>query len=216
MQLPVEGSTDDPPNPLLKAWLSLGPQRWPYGIGGYDFPDHGSLDRLVSNHKTREECNRKYSFAIPTEKALARIVALSPIVEIGAGTGYWAKLLTDRGADVIAYDARPTDRAENFWHKRNPAFHPVLHGGSKRAKRHPDRALFLCWPPYDTPMAIDALVAYKLAGGRRLVYIGEGGGGCTGNAAFHDELEENWNEVDAIALPQWFGIHDWLWVYERQ
>jgi hypothetical protein len=29
------------------------------------------------------------------------------VVEVGAGTGYWAALLRARGVDVVAYDVRP-------------------------------------------------------------------------------------------------------------
>ena len=31
----------------------------------------------------------------------------SPLVEVGAGTGYWAALLRGRGARVFAYDRDP-------------------------------------------------------------------------------------------------------------
>ena len=49
-------------------------------------------------------------FAIPTREALDVIVKhASPrgIVEMGAGTGYWAAMLKDHGADVLAFDRDP-------------------------------------------------------------------------------------------------------------
>ena len=44
----------------------------------------------------------------------------SPIVELGAGTGYWAAMLARRGADVIAYDIEPpTSKTNNqFFHRQ--------------------------------------------------------------------------------------------------
>jgi hypothetical protein len=36
--------------------------------------------------------------------ALAAIARYAPIVEMGAGTGYWARCLRERGIDAVAYD----------------------------------------------------------------------------------------------------------------
>ena len=41
---------------------------------------------------------------VATLKALDAIAAVSPITEIGCGTGYWAALLRTRGVDVLAFD----------------------------------------------------------------------------------------------------------------
>ncbi|CAH0473306.1 unnamed protein product [Peronospora belbahrii] len=46
----------------------------------------------------------KYSWAIPDERALQIIKHYGPIVEMGAGSGYWARLLQLRGVNIIAYD----------------------------------------------------------------------------------------------------------------
>ncbi|TDH73203.1 uncharacterized protein CCR75_003075 [Bremia lactucae] len=48
----------------------------------------------------------KYSWAIPDERALQIIKSFGPIVEMGAGNGYWARLLQLRDVDIIAYDHR--------------------------------------------------------------------------------------------------------------
>lgn len=50
------------------------------------------------------------SFAIPSEAALALIAEHAPLIECGAGTGYWSALLQQRGVDVIAYDSQPPTR----------------------------------------------------------------------------------------------------------
>ena len=55
-------------------------------------------------------------FAIPTREALDVIVKhMSPrgIVEMGAGTGYWAAMLRDHGADVLAFDRDPPIDSES-------------------------------------------------------------------------------------------------------
>ena len=49
-----------------------------------------------------------FSCAIPTEGALQAIADLKmPVVEVGCGSGYWARLLRGRGVDVLAYDLHP-------------------------------------------------------------------------------------------------------------
>ena len=53
-----------------------------------------------------------YSFAIPCESALEFMKDYSPICEMGAGSGYWAKLLADRGVDIIAYDTVLPDKED--------------------------------------------------------------------------------------------------------
>lgn len=166
----------------------------------------------------RWEMVLEYAYAIPSEPALDLLVELAPIVEVGAGGGYWAMLLRERGVDVIAYDIAagklhsPTEgrdmRPRRLWTD-------VLRGEASRSGEHPDRTLFLCWPPYDTGMAYDALSAYLDAGGRTLVYIGEGNGGCTANESFFELLEQRMVEDhDHEAwIPQWPGIHDYLSVW---
>lgn len=55
----------------------------------------------------------KYAFAVPNERALQVIAYYSPVVEVGAGTGYWAGLLRKRGVEVIAVDIAPPATSHN-------------------------------------------------------------------------------------------------------
>jgi hypothetical protein len=88
-------------------------------------------------------------------------------------------------------------------------------GGWREARRHADRALFLCWPPISR-LAEKCLRAYHAAGGSTVAYVGEGGGGCTADDRFFGLLESHWETVEEIAIPQWWGLHDWLWIYRRK
>jgi hypothetical protein len=47
------------------------------------------------------------AFAVPSEGALSLLAQHAPIIEMGAGTGYWVHLLQARGVDACAFDARP-------------------------------------------------------------------------------------------------------------
>lgn len=52
---------------------------------------------------------RMYAFAVPTTKAIAVLKRHCPMVEVGAGTGYWASLVREAGGDITALDCQPTD-----------------------------------------------------------------------------------------------------------
>lgn len=151
----------------------------------------------------------RYSWAIPNEAALSALAGLGSIVEIGAGLGYWTSLLQQRGVDVVAYDAEPEG---NKWCK-GTAWCDVLVGGPEKAAEHSDRALFLCWPPFEDPMASQALQYYQ---GQTVAYIGEGSGGCTADDAFHAALRQDWTLTAEVEIPQWVGMHDSLMIYTRK
>jgi hypothetical protein len=71
--------------------------------------------------------------------------------------------------------------------------------------------LMLCWPPYNDSMAYEALRAFK---GAKLIYIGESDG-CNATDAFFKLVEKKWVEVKVINIPQWFGLHDHLFLYKK-
>src|SRR5262245_27260787 len=65
----------------------------------------------------RRELASTFSWAIPTETALAVLAKHAPLVECGAGMGYWTALLRSRGVDAIAYDLLPPGDAQNEYHR---------------------------------------------------------------------------------------------------
>ncbi len=129
------------------------------------------------------------------------------VLDIGAGSGYWAYQLRQVGIDVVAVD-------NGDWHEKWPQRWSLVEEGNTRvAKEHPDRALMLIWPPYDSPMAKTALDFYD---GDLLIYAGEGEGGCTAADSFHAELDRSWQEIGvAPHHPTFDGIHCRLTAYKR-
>lgn len=165
----VSAGTPLPPlagNPLLEERLRL-----------------GALDR---RGLTRQRLVRRYSYGVPTDDVLAAIARVSPkgVVELGAGTGYWARQLHDRGVDVVAYDRSPPSTAENDYVDRVTWF-PVLVGDERSPAQHPERTLLIVWPSPEESWAADACAAFHAAGGEVVVYVGEGPGGRTGDDALH-------------------------------
>ncbi|WP_083982320.1 hypothetical protein [Actinomadura hibisca] len=142
-----------------------------------------------------------YAYAIPAPQTIewvADFCADLPIIELGAGRGYWAAQLARSGLTVEAYDSEPPDKARNVSFPgaagQADIWHPV--GGltefAARA-RSADYALFLCWPPgWGDAMSSEALTMFEDAGGERLLYVGEPKGGKTGNDAFFDALSARW------------------------
>lgn len=175
-----------------------------------------TLGNFFSNVR-RERLTSKYAWAIPTEEAVRRITKLSPICDLGCGTGYWAYLLGQLGAKVVAVDSNPPlGGANDYHHARKSTLHhwvPVVRGSASTFVVPRSHALMLCWPPYSTSMASVALRRYR---GSRLIYIGEGMDGCTGDDAFHRAIAKNWKLCEMIDLPNWPGLHDRVFIYERK
>ena len=162
------------------------------------------------SHSMRKNLVSRFAWAVPDDTAIKMICEYSPIIEIGAGTGYWASLISEQGAKIICFDKFLSDNT--YGHKKqyipiNSGDHTVLE------KFSPKMTLFLCWPPCDEDMAYDCIKAFK---GKYFIYIGEGPYGCTGDDKFHEELENNWNWLNSHDIPQWSGLHDELNIYKRK
>lgn len=171
----------------------------------------------LAHYGARRKFVDQYSWAIPNDAALNAIAKHSPIIEIGAGMGYWASLLRAIDVDILAYDRDPPKPgSKNNWHQNAAEREPwtkVLRGSPSDAARHPERALFLCWPPLGLTMAVNCLRRYR---GETVLYIGEEQGGCTGSDAFFQTLSRRFDLSETIEIPQWSGIHDCLQIWKRK
>ena len=162
------------------------------------------------HYEKRLELVTKYSWAVPDEEAISTICQYSPVIEIGAGKGYWASLISQMGGEIVAFDYAANKKITTFF--QGEKFYPVRYGNTKTVKRYPNHTLFLCWPPYNTPMAYETLKNY---GGEILIYVGEKHG-CTGCKRFGKEISTKWEEINSVDIPKWSYIHDRLYVYRRR
>lgn len=134
------------------------------------------------------------------------------VVEIGAGSGYWAWQLEQAGVDVAAYDPNPP-ADDNQFCKAGP-YTTVLADDATAVKHHQDRALLMVWPPYGGEHARHAMSVYE---GDLLIYAGEDWGGCTADDGFYELLEAEWDEVSvAPRHVTWWGTHCRLASYVRK
>lgn len=171
--------------------------------------------RMVELYEARVAAVSRFAFAIPSPEAVEAIRRHAPrLVELGAGTGYWAMVLAEAGVDVVALDTVPSGRKNRYFDGQQiGAWYPVTRGSARHLTDYQDRALLLCWPVYDDPMAMNAVLMSRA---EIVLYVGEPRGGCTANEAFFDYLAEQYRMVEAVALPQWPGIHDRLEIWRRR
>ena len=160
--------------------------------------------RLVAaKHDMQAEVWYRLSCAIPTQRAIDLIASFKDIIEVGAGSGYWARLIADAGAQVLALDKSP----------RDDSHFDVQKGGVARcqSEKHKEKTLLLCWPPPANPMAFNALKFYK---GKRVIFVGQmdNAHGCD---YFHRRLKSEYRLVRVQWIPTWWQFSDHVYVYER-
>jgi hypothetical protein len=174
----------------FKEWINLGR------------PPKFNLDDGTRSWLLRYEYVRKYAWAVPAQKAINCLKASMPIVEFGAGSGYWAQLVTGVWDDpnYKAYDNFSTHCFTDMFYNVQDV-PPIVAG---------NETFFFCWP-YMNSMATDAIKLYKP---KRIIYVGEGYGGCTADDEFHTLLDDSYQEKAEIPIPKYEGIHDTFTVHE--
>jgi hypothetical protein len=178
-----------------------------------------------------------FAWAVPTDAALDALLALGPLLEMGAGTGYWASLLTARGADVAAYDAAGSHGGQGFRFRAAT----VADGGPEvvALPQHARRALLLCWPDIVGDSAADdadrgdfgcaCLEAFR---GDTVAHIGELGpavarakrgygdvfppGGSSSSAALQAALRREFECATTVKLPNWPPYNSHLTIWRRK
>jgi hypothetical protein len=83
--------------------------------------------RCLRPGRRRRELAALFSWSIPTEPALAALAGLAPLVECGAGMGYWTALLRARGwslTETVELPNWPGLRDRLMVYRRNPVRRP--------------------------------------------------------------------------------------------
>ena len=188
-------------------------------LGGTAVVGYYSVDRSVEENIARSPNRltlvRKYCWTIPDPETVAFVgrYVRDGLVDPIAGTGYWAYLLGQMDVDVVCYDLNPGTRLDvNGWHGADLHAEVGAKDCAEAVALHPDRTLFLSWPPYGQDVGARIVRAYN---GTRIIYIGDGQGGAAGDDQMHALLETDWAEVDSRQPVLWWGQHDKVTVYER-
>lgn len=164
----------------------------------------------TTDWRYRDSFVEEYAWAVPNTEAIEAIKNLNmPIIEIGAGSGYWAKLISNAGVDVVAFDKRLDYVFTQSWFD-------VKDGSIEMIKDYPGRAMMLCWPCYQSSFAYEATMEFMRRGGNTMIYIGEDSFGCTGDDKFHRVRQKYWDCTQVVNIPQWGGIHDFMEILTRK
>ncbi len=79
-----------------------------------------AVEAGVRSDLTLTDLAQRYAYVLPDGASLAMLAELGPLVEVGAGTGYWAQRLRVLGVDVVALDQAPPDGdTANRYHGKN-------------------------------------------------------------------------------------------------
>lgn len=140
-----------------------------------------------------------FGWTVPNDLAIDTCVAYNPLVEIGAGLGYWAKLIRNKGGIIYTYDSNKSL--------------PVKEGFPPDILLHPEANLFICYPPFGGDMASDCVRIFE---GKYIIYVGEGPKGLSGSHQFPTKLSTEFDEIKRVAIPNWLGLSDDLTVWERK
>ena len=173
-------------------------------------------DRTGYAPMLRDAFIARFGFAVLTGRAIDKLIDLvgrdARIVEVGAGSGYWAAELQAAGMDVRATDPGEMDA---MWSGLRPNEYGVVEGltGVEAVEEYgPDYTLMMVWPQMDSWPA-DTLAAYR---GDQLILVGEDRDGCTGTDRLFDILEAGWEEVGRVGIPRFPRVFDSLTVWRRR
>lgn len=175
--------------------------------------DSTSAQRYAELRLLRFPLTRTYSFAIPCREAVEALKRLEPIVEIGAGSGYWTAVLKAAGCDVVATDLQAVgSTGYGFVAGRWTSVEPL--GAPEAVRAYPDRNVFCCWPTEGADWALDASVEMKP--GCFLAVIGEGAGGQTATEEFWRYLREAFEPHESVVIPQFPRTRDFLAICRKR
>lgn len=178
---------------LCPQWPLLTRQQW--------------LDQRDRSYTTFTRYDRLLSTCYPiiTIEMLDRLVLEllnDQVLEVGAGSGYLARLLHDRGIDIRAIDSRRGPNTRFPWWE-NPQYFNVEQIDVNDLDISTYGTILMTWPC----MSDFALqVAQKMAKRQFLIYHGEPRGGCCANKEFFDYLSSNFQvldveELDDLSIP---------------
>lgn len=169
-------------------------------------------ERAVQVARDRGVLVTEYAWAIPNAQAIQALADHAPLLEIGAGLGYWAWLVEQTGAAIQATDPAVPARGDD---PGNPdpwtAVDPV-DGPRAVEEADPAASLFVCWPSPEAQWVEASLDRFE---GETVVYVGPGRGGIAGSDGFHDRLHHDYDLVETVAIPTFLQCSDRMEVWAR-
>jgi hypothetical protein len=181
------------------------------------------FQRSLSSYHKRESFVRQYSWAIPNRDVINEIITFSEgarIVELGAGNGLWSSLIKHDGGFVYPIDMNhDIEASQAYYNNTYSNLHEFCDvtrvANANTAVKLIDEydIIMFCWPSYADSWAHKYLTSTMP---NKLIYIGEGCGGCTADDAFHELLYDHYELLPCeYQIKSWFGIHDSIHYYRK-
>ena len=164
---------------------------------------------------------KKYcSYSLPDERTITSLANAGPLVELGAGTGYWTWLINMAGGNCIATDPSGKTPSNNEWFPRG------TRAWTKAEKltayealfKYPDRNALMVWPCYSDSWfwALDKPVPQSA-----IYYVGEREGGCclsTDDFVTLDKLGLKLKHLQhmPITTQSHGSLQDSFWVFQNK
>jgi hypothetical protein len=186
------------------------------------YPNNDENNPLeITDEMTRNRLyfGQKYAYALPTQDALNTIMEYEGekgFLEVGAGLGYWARLLKDMGAKIVATDIKGDERG--MFTKGSEYTHVIKMDALTATKTYPDLTLIMVYPYGDWP--IEVIKAYT---GEYLIIVA-GDDGCFNNDLMTILWGEHteWSEIEkephlshVLDVTHWPGFPAHLHIFQR-
>jgi len=175
------------------------------------------LKNIMGDYYRRKQFIENYGWSVPTKEAIEKLKSFiggEQVLEVGSGLGLWAKLMRDIGINIIATEMEPDSSKNNYIGERVPHTEIERINGMEAISKYGNSGvLFISWPPYDNPLANDIVKSFK---GNKIIFVGEGSGGCTGDDSFFCTIQNQWQEAGSVQIPRWTGIYDKIVLFVRK
>lgn len=168
----------------------------------------------------RDRHIKEIGFPILTREViscLTRALLGKRVVDVGCGSGFLASQLQSFGCNVVAVDTFETCYTNADFSKVK--FCEILQTDATELDYANFDVVIMTWPDHTTQVSDS--VANNMKIGQYLIYQGEGDYGCTGSAAFHQMLHDNFKKYSYLERRlnmnhvQFASMHDDWTVYRK-
>jgi hypothetical protein len=223
-------------NPYLASYLSKMCVWGSWLIAQWALADAIQMADLSAIRQEWPRLRDEYACSVPNNEAIAVLARHQPLLEVGAGGGYWASLLHKMRVDIMAITSAKFSLEWNTVAgiEEGTPLYAVSHfaglqeGGPQVVCQHADRTLVLMWSDYmgSGTFGLECVRNYT---GKTLILVGEWHdwtlGSSTPGTPAHGQafslsmqqlVDKEYERVQTVALPNWPAHVDRLMVFKRR
>jgi hypothetical protein len=193
----------------IGQWLATGNPPVSEALRSAGFTSGGGPDARY----VRKGFVHTWGCSIPCREAVDALSGLGPLVELAAGTGYWSRLLSAAGVDVVATDNKVA-HVHDFSGEWGRHFPVETLAARSAVLAYPARSAFCSWPSKDSAWLVDALALMRP--GQSFAMISETAGGLGPAAEVFACLADAFDEVETVTIPQFPPHSDALRIWRRR